>query len=162
MWVCYLTLLSIAKFCMGITDCILTKCEGGALLAWCWQVKTGALWETPVSTPLCPPQFPHALAWDSIRTSAMRGRRLTVRPQWHDLREYAHFYGEGQEKIAKIAFGVIFCFGRDANRALTALWATPPMRSHSTVLILFLRLCIYLFGRQFQSPQFAMSESLRP
>jgi hypothetical protein len=132
---------------MGIADCKLTKYEGGALLEWYWQVKTGVLWETPVSTPLCPPQFPHALAWDSIRTSAVRGRRLTVRPQWHDLRQFAHIYGEGQEKMAKIAFGVIFCFGRDANRAITALWATPAVRSHSSVLITFLCSFMYLFIR---------------
>jgi hypothetical protein len=143
MFVCYLTLRSIGKFHMGITDCKLTKYEGGALLAWYWQVNTGVLWETPVSTPLRPPQYPHALARDRIRTSAARDRRLTVRLRWHDLRWYAHIYGKGQEKIAKISFSVIFFWTRREPSSYRT-WGNSRC-AQSSVLIIFRCYFMYLF-----------------
>jgi hypothetical protein len=33
----------------------------------------------PVPVPLCPPQIPHALAWDRALASVVRGRRLFTR-----------------------------------------------------------------------------------
>jgi hypothetical protein len=52
--------------------------EYGAAVEWYWQRKSGALGETPVSVPLCPPQIPHGLTWTRTWTSAVRIRRLVV------------------------------------------------------------------------------------
>ena len=162
MLVWYLTLLSTGKFHMGITDCKLTKYEAGALLTWYWQVNTGVIWEKPVSAPLCPPQYPDALAWDRIRTSAVRVWRLTVRLQWHGLWWYAHIYGKGQKKIAKISFNVFF-LDEIRTQFLPHLGQLPLCAVTSTDYIIFtVLLCICIFGGMFQSPQLAMSEAVRP
>jgi hypothetical protein len=56
-----------------------------ATVEWYWQGKTEELGEKPVPVPLCPPQIPHGLTRARIRSSAVRGRRLTT---WAMVRPY--------------------------------------------------------------------------
>jgi hypothetical protein len=41
-------------------------------------ISMQAFGEKTFTMPLCPPQIPHGLAWDWVRASAVKGRRLTV------------------------------------------------------------------------------------
>jgi hypothetical protein len=49
-----------------------------ATVDWYWQGKAEEFGEKTVSVPLCPPQNPHGLTRERIRTSAVRGQRLAA------------------------------------------------------------------------------------